>query len=118
MRCWVLSAFLSPRVRLSGVFLMGVMEAKAKRELARASSIWLHGLVLSIEFGRVEVFGILGWSGAGKDGSSQLGVLGSKSCNVRCQFLVRSRSSVELGAKFSSLVRREVSESVRSRSVS
>ena len=50
------------------------MEAKAKRELARASSIWLHaggavGLVLSVEFGRVEilVFGILSWGGAGKD---------------------------------------------------
>ena len=46
------------------------MEAKAKRELARASSIWLHaggavGLVLRVELGWVEVLGFwnlrLGW---------------------------------------------------------
>ena len=60
---------------------MGVMEAKAKWELARASSIWLHaggavGLVLSIEFGRVEVFGILGWGGAGKDWFPSVGRIG------------------------------------------
>ncbi len=49
---------------------MGVMEAKEKQKLARASSIWLHagvavGLVLSVELGWVEVLDFwnhrLGW---------------------------------------------------------
>ena len=104
---------------------MGVMEAKAKRELARASSIWLHaggavGLVLNVEFGRVEVFGFwnlkLGW---GREGlvPVSLAYWDLNLVMYGCQFSVRSRSSVGLGEKFSPLVRREVSESVRSHCV-
>ena len=60
---------------------MAVMEAKAKWELARASSIWLHaggavGLVLSVELVWVEVLGILGWGGTGKDWFLSVGRIG------------------------------------------
>ena len=110
---------------------MGVMEAKAKWELAKASSIWLHaggavGLVLSVEFGRVEVFGFLnlrlvggGGGGGGREGLVPVSwaYWDLNLVMYGCQFSVRSRLCVRLGAKFSPLVRREVSESVRSRCV-
>ena len=55
--------------------------------------------------------------GQGKIGSSQSGVLGFKSCNVGMPVFSQIQVVSWVGAKFSPLVRREVSESVRSRSV-